>query len=195
MIRVNMDEPDAQEVTAFALGSASSSIGPDVSLERAAHDQAFVTFYRGVFPGLVAFLRWQGVPLPEAIDVAQETMVQAYQHWTTIHHPRAWTRRVASRMWARRIAQAAEDPVADVPERPSLLAVPDIAAWEQRHDVLQILNQLPARQRQVLAWSLDGYTPTEIAIELKMNADAVRGSLAKARRTLASFLHARGDQQ
>jgi hypothetical protein len=79
---------------------------------------------------------------------------------------------------ARRIARTVEDPVADVPERPSLLAVADIAAWEQHHDVLQILDQLPVRQRQVLAWSLGGYTPTEIGTDLKMTADAVRARLA-----------------
>jgi RNA polymerase sigma-70 factor (ECF subfamily) len=126
--------------------------------------------------------------LAAAVDLAQDTMVQAYRRWPTIDHPSAWTRRVASRLWARQVARIAEDPVADVPERPSLLGVPDVVTWEQRHDVLQVLDRLPTRQRQVLAWTLDGYSSTEIAVELRMTAEAVRSSLAKARRALAGSL-------
>jgi RNA polymerase sigma factor (sigma-70 family) len=177
-----MDEPDAQEVTCPPAGRESPPH------RAAASDEAFVTFYRDSFPRLVALLRWQGVPLPAAVDLAQETMVEAYRLWNTIDHPAAWTRRVASRMWARRVARVAEEPFAEIPEHLSLLVVTDLGAWEQRHDVLRVLDQLPARQRQVLAWILDGYNPTEIAIELQMTAEAVRASLAKARRAVAAYL-------
>jgi RNA polymerase sigma-70 factor (ECF subfamily) len=159
------------------------------------HDEEFSSFYRSFVPILVAFLRWQGVPLRDAADVAQETMVQAYRRWTTIDHPAAWARRVAARMWARRVAEAVEDPVGDVPERPALLTIDDVTAWEQRHEVLRVLDRLPARQRQVLAWRLDGYSPVEIAAELKMTAEAVRSSLLKARRALAAYLRETGDQR
>jgi RNA polymerase sigma-70 factor (ECF subfamily) len=62
------------------------------------HAAEFSDFYRGFLPVLVAFLRWQGVPLVEAADVAQETMIQAYRRWATINDPGAWARRVATRM-------------------------------------------------------------------------------------------------
>jgi RNA polymerase sigma factor (sigma-70 family) len=150
--------------------------------------EEFSEFYRRFVPTLVAFLRWQGVPLRDAADVAQETMIEAYRLWSTIEHPQAWARRVASRMWARRLAAAVEEPVANPPDRLGLLAITDVAAWEQRHEVLRILDQLPARQRQVLAWRLDGYQPAEIAAELRMTADAVRSSLLKARRAVARQL-------
>jgi DNA-directed RNA polymerase specialized sigma24 family protein len=39
-----------------------------------------------------------------------------------------------------------------------------------------------------MAWSLDGYTPAEIATELQITAEAVRASLMKARRALAEYL-------
>jgi RNA polymerase sigma-70 factor (ECF subfamily) len=150
------------------------------------HDEAFATFYKSFTPTLVAFLIWQGVPLQHAADVAQETMTDAYRSWETIRRPEAWARRVASRRWARQIAGSVEESVDVVPEPILVRDISDLAKWEERHDVLRILNQLPSRQRQVLAWRLDGYTPTEIAEELQMTPEAVRASLYKARRTLAS---------
>lgn len=39
-----------------------------------------------------------------------------------------------------------------------------------------------------MAWTYDGCTPTEIAEELKMNPEAVRSSLKKARATLKKLL-------
>jgi RNA polymerase sigma factor (sigma-70 family) len=190
-----MDEPEARETATTAASSPAPSAGPDLPPDPAAHDAEFAAFYRGFLPRLVAFLRWQGVPLVEAVDIAQETMTRAYQRWTMIEYPQAWARRVASRMWARRLADTVEDLVAEVTEQPSLLTVTDITAWEQRHDVLRLLDRLPPRQRQVLAWTLDGYTPTEIGTELNMTAEAVRASLAKARRTLAAYLHATEEQR
>jgi DNA-directed RNA polymerase specialized sigma24 family protein len=145
-------------------------------------------------PRLVAFLRMQGVPLADAADIAQETMILAYRQWNTITHPSAWTRRVASRLWGRRWSAVDAEPMADVPENTSLLKFTDIAAWEQRHDLLAILDGLPSRQRQVLAWTLDGFSPIEIAIELQMTSAAVRGSLKLARAAVAALLaHGRND--
>jgi RNA polymerase sigma factor (sigma-70 family) len=148
----------------------------------------FTEFYRRFVPSLVAFLMWQGARLPEAADVAQETMIQAYRHWSTIDHPQAWVRRVASRMLTRRMA-ATEEPVDQIGERTALLPAPtDVTAWEQRHDVLRALSHLPSRQRQVMAWTLDGYRPSDIAEELRITSEAVRSNLKKARRALAAYL-------
>jgi len=189
MVTANMDEPETRPAkSASSSPTLPATASGALRVLSPAEQATFVDFYRDSLPRLVAFLRWQGVPLVAAVDVAQETMVQAYRLWATIDHPPAWARRVASRIWARQIACNAEDPVADIPERTSLFGDPDIVAWEQRHDVLQILDRLPARQRQVLAWTLDGYSRMEIAAELRMTAEAVRSSLAKARRALAASL-------
>jgi len=40
----------------------------------------------------------------------------------------------------------------------------------------------------VLAWTMDGYTGPEIVVELGISADAVRSSLAKARRSMVEEL-------
>ena len=46
-----------------------------------------------------------------------------------------------------------------------------------------------------MAWTLDGYTPAQIANELGITAEAVRSSLKKARRTLAAYLRTEGDER
>jgi len=103
---------------------------------------------------------------------------------------------VASRALVRRIASVAEDPVDDPPEHSSLLpTLTNVEAWEQRHEVLRLLDRLPPRQRQVLAWALDGHTPAEIANELEITPEAVRANLMKARRALAEHLGTTGDEQ
>ena len=152
-------------------------------------DATFIAFYREFVPTLVAFLLWQGARLPDAAEIAQETMLQAYRHWVTVRQPRAWARRVASRMYTRRIASIEEFTVSEVPDRAPLLpSQTNLEAWEQRHEILRLLATLPARQRQVMAWTLDGYGPSEIAEELRITPEAVRSNLMKARRTLAAHI-------
>jgi RNA polymerase sigma factor (sigma-70 family) len=157
---------------------------------------AFGAFYRRFVPTLVAFLVWQGARLPDAADIAQDTMIKAYQRWSEIDHPESWARRVASRALVRHIASIVEDSVNDLPEHSSLLpTLTSVEAWEQRHEVLRLLDRLPPRQRQVLAWALDGYTPAEIADELEIAPDAARANLMKARRALAEYLSTTGDER
>lgn len=160
-------------------------------------DVAFSAFYRRFVPTLVGFLVWQGARLPDAADLAQVAMSEAYRYWSTIREPEAWVRRVASRALVRHIARVEpEDPAGEIPERSSLLrSLTNVTAWEQQHEVLRLLDLLPPRQRQVMAWTLEGYTPAEIAKELKIESDAVRSSLSKARKTLAQHLSATGDEQ
>ncbi len=159
-------------------------------------DDDFCAFYRDFVPKLVGFLRLQGAQLAEAADIAQDTMVQAHQRWETINHPAAWARTVASRALTRRIATVREDPSETISEG-ALLLTPstNISEWEARHDILRAFDQLPPRQRQVMAWTLQGYTPAEIADELKIKPEAVRASLMKARRAISEHLALLEDSQ
>ena len=68
----------------------------------------------------------------------------------------------------------------------------DWEAFEQRHEILRVLERLPLRQRQVMTWTYDGCTPTEIAEALTMTPEAVRSSLKKARTNLKMFLTGEG---
>jgi RNA polymerase sigma-70 factor (ECF subfamily) len=157
-------------------------------------NEEFSAFYKATLRPLVQFLMNQGASLHLAADIAQETMTKAYRRWMEIEQPRAWVHRVASRALVRHFSRAVEDPTESIPEPSSLLPRPDAAhEWEARQGTLHVLQALPPRQRQVLAWTLSDYTPTEIASELGMTPEAVRSSLKKARRTAAQHLDQDGE--
>jgi RNA polymerase sigma factor (sigma-70 family) len=151
----------------------------------------FEAFYRAELGRLVAFLLYHGAPLAEAADVAQDAMVQAFGAWSRIENPKAWVRTVAGRTFLRRLTAVKETPAEDVPEPTPPLRSPSPAEeWEQRHEILRLLGSLPARQRQVMAWTFDDFTPTEIAEILGMEPAAVRQNLHRARTSLATHLDA-----
>lgn len=147
----------------------------------------FAAFYRKTVKELVGFLVLQGAQLVDAADIAQDTLSAAYQRWNTIDHPRAWSYRVASRALVRKLATV-EDPADEPPEPGPLLRATNIECWEQQQDIVRVLALLPPRQRQVMAWTLYGYTPKEIAEELGIEPTAVRANLMKARRALVTHL-------
>jgi RNA polymerase sigma-70 factor (ECF subfamily) len=146
----------------------------------------FARFYRETAPALVRFLVLQGTQVADAADIAQDTLSSAYTHWHKITNPRAWSFRTASRAWIRHaVATSHEELAADPPRSPLLGTIPT-DAWHLRHELITALAALPARQRQVMAWTLSGYTPTEIAEELSLTSDQVRANLRLARRALAT---------
>ncbi|RCH59585.1 sigma-70 family RNA polymerase sigma factor [Streptomyces sp. SDr-06] len=152
-------------------------------------DREFSAFYRSTIDKLVGFLIHQGASLPVAADIAQDAMTTAYRRWEEIKQPSAWLHTVASRALARRIADVREDAFDQVPEPTALLPHPEaLAEWEEHQEILRVLRGLPPRQRQVLAWTLSGYSPAEIAEELHIAPEAVRASLKKARRTAAALV-------
>jgi len=117
-------------------------------------------------------------------------MAALYRSWPRVEHREAWARTVASRAYARQIARVEEDPVEAVPEQrsPLLHRDSDLDLLVEHDEVLRLLDLLPSRQRQVMAWTFDGHTPAEIAAVLKIEPGAVRASLHKARATLAAHL-------
>ena len=155
----------------------------------------FVEFYKQAAPRLVAFMRWQGASLPDAAECAQEALTESLPRWATIEYPYAWCRRVASRLYARRVARL-EEPVEDAETAGSPLLAPGtgLEAFEQQHSVLRTLDRLPSRQRQVMAWTYDGATPSEIAAELQITPEAVRSNLKKARAALRNHLQENGGE-
>lgn len=157
---------------------------------------SFPDFYRSGTPGLVAFVMWLGAGAEEAADVAQEAMTRAWQNWELpIEHPNAWVRTVASREYRRRIKARRTEPTAEIPGhllRPGMAADEAAMPGPEQARVLEVLRLLPYRQRQVMAWTYDGYTPAEIATILGLDFGAVRASLHKARKTLKQHLTGEG---
>ncbi|OQR63558.1 hypothetical protein B6E66_13380 [Streptomyces maremycinicus] len=122
-------------------------------------DAEFSVFYRANIRPLTGFLIVHGAQVQVAADIAQDVMTDAYRHWTGITHPKAWVYKAASRALVRKVASV-EEAVDDVPEPSTLLPRPDaIAEWEARHDALPMLRSLPMKQRQVMAWTLAGFSP------------------------------------
>lgn len=159
-----------------------------VSRAETATEVEFAAFYRTTVKPLAAFLILQGATVADAADIAQESMIKAHSAWDRIDHPRAWVFRVASRAWVRRMLNRRENPVAELPEPNPLLRPTDVEGWEQRHAIVHALAALPPRQRQIMAWTLSGYSPAEIAAELDLPPGTVRQNLLLARRALARWL-------
>lgn len=151
-------------------------------------DDEFSQFYCLTVRDLTGFLIMQGARLADAADIAQDTLCSAYRRWRAIDNPRAWSYRTASRALLRRLVSGREDLVGEPPEPNPLLSATAVEGWEQQQDIVVLLAQLPPRQRQVMAWTLYGYTPKEIADELGIRPEAVRANLMKARRALAQHL-------
>ncbi len=140
-------------------------------------------FYEDDLARLVAFLVVQGARPAVAAEIAQDVLTEAYRHWDTIDSPKAWVRTVAARRWWR---QARTDQRETQREDPAavLLSEADSAEIENRHTFLRLLHELPNEQREIMAWTYDGYQPTEIAALLGRNPATVRSLLRDARAAL-----------
>jgi RNA polymerase sigma-70 factor (ECF subfamily) len=184
---------ESEQLRAAVRAFLSAPTPSQLDLERQ-HLEEFTTFYNDFTPKLIGFLVLQGARPADAAEITQSTMIKAWQSWSTIDSPKAWARTVASRDWVRRVADTEEDLIAE-PERSALLSSSsDIDEWIQRDEYYQAMRALPSRQRQIMAWTMEGHTPAEIADQLRLNPASVRSSLRKARRTLAAILE-KGAQQ
>ncbi|MET7710320.1 sigma-70 family RNA polymerase sigma factor [Micromonospora sp. NPDC005413] len=155
--------------------------------------EEFSAFYREFMTRLGGWLLLHGwASEADAFDIAQETMRLAYEKWTTIEHPKAWARRTASRLCVKRLAKGEMLPVEDIEDRIPRKDGSDFAASDTLQDFMAALQQLPPRQRQMLLWAYEEYEPAEIAAELNVTPEAVRSSLWKARRKLATIMQAHG---
>ncbi|MEU4233731.1 sigma-70 family RNA polymerase sigma factor [Nonomuraea sp. NPDC026600] len=160
----------------------------------------FTAFYEREAPRLMGFVVRLGADPHLAADVVQACFVTAFRQWGNLREPRAWLRRVAERklMRLRDRSRPGEDPVAKLPDGEQLLApghrsdlvFPEAAleVGEQADGVRRLIGELPLRQRQVMAWTVDGYSAEETAKHLGMTPVAVRKNLSRARTTLKDKL-------
>jgi len=149
---------------------------------------AFAHCYQQQLTPVIRFIMRNGASPHEAADIAQSTFVLAYEAWDAIEHAPAWLRRVAYRQLLR-VRRAREDPCAVLPDLPGgRCPMAAVELGEQEARVYEALSWLPARQREVMAWTFDGFSPAEIAQELSIEPAAVRQSLARARKNLKRAL-------
>lgn len=195
--RLQSDDATAPDAKFLLLIDTKHHSRPDASGQTADRQRIvdeFSAFYRTHAAKLAGWLIWQGASEADAKDVIQETMHKAYRLWDTIAKPEAWARTTASRAYAERVGRHDAVPVVDTTEySPGVDDSCELAAAATKHDLRMAVRQLPLRQRQVLAWSFEGYTPTEIAQQLGMEPAAVRSSLYKARQRLHELLDGWGE--
>jgi RNA polymerase sigma-70 factor (ECF subfamily) len=153
----------------------------DPASDKALRDAEFTLFYADL-PRLVGFLVVQGAHPNLAADIAQDAMTEAYRQWDHLDAPLAWVRTVASRRWWDRSRRdRIELPHEEIPEPGLLLSAEEAEEITHRHTFLALLHGLPPLQRQVMAWTYDGYRPTEIAAVLGKPPATVRSALREAR--------------
>lgn len=100
-------------------------------------------------------------------------MIQACERWDMIASTKTWAYGIAHRAFVRHAWQKTGE------------SAPAIA-WEG-WQVTEVLRALPARQRKVLALTIDGWTPAEMAGLLGLDPSAVRSSLMTAAKRLRSI--------
>ena len=148
----------------------------------------FSASYARELSSLVWFVMNLGADAHRAADVAQSAFAEAFVVWDRIQHPTAWLRRVAGRLYYRYLVTQ-ETSVEDVPDRQGPLSAASVFELrDEARRVLAALADLPPKQRQVMAWTIDGFSPAEIARELDVDPATVRQSLAKARKNLKQQL-------
>ena len=166
--------------------TAGAEAGALPARSGALRDAPFAEFFRAEHKKLVRFVIAIGADGDEAAEIAQAAFVKAFEGWEGIRAPRAWIRRVAvNELTAARRAARRETPQATLPDAPGPLSTAiAVELTEEARQVLAVLQALPPRQRQVMAWIIDGFGAAEIAGELGVSPESVRQSHAKARKNL-----------
>jgi RNA polymerase sigma factor (sigma-70 family) len=158
--------------------------------------QKFGVFYAPELPKVVRFLMKLGANPTEAAEAAQAAMVEAWDNWDVLRHPTstpaAWVRTVAKRAFFRSMARP-ETPTDTLPELPILAADAVLEISERTRFAHELLAKLPYNQREVMAWTADGFGDDQIAVELRTTRAAVRKSRQRARETLKMLLREGGE--
>ena len=161
------------------------------------HEAEFSMFYRAEIKRLVGFMITTGASTAEAADIAQEAMTELFRHWHKVSYPVAWVRKVAIRIYLRASVQPRTQTLdeweAEATDQSRSALIDTRAASEfdmaiEMDTALKAIRQLPLRQRQVLALTVDGFTPSEIAEITGITPESTRSSLRVARQKVAGWL-------
>jgi RNA polymerase sigma factor (sigma-70 family) len=162
---------------------------PGVSLQGVGFDDV----YKAERARLLRFVRSLGADEREADDAVQEAFIAAYQAWDTIREPRAWRawlHTTAMRQYYRADARNRETPASGrMPDQAEPLGSDDIAEFNDLDERIRAaIAALPVRQRQVMALTMAGFKPAEIARQLGSDEAAVRQNKVRGRGNIARQL-------
>ncbi len=145
--------------------------------------EGYEKFFREVEPTLrrVAFLHTGNTD--QACDLAQETLVRAWQHWPKVSrhpHPDAWCctvlHNLARSHWRRAALERSRST-----DKSGQTSGPSA----DHLDIVAALRRLSANQQHaIILHDVVGYTADEIALELHTSPGTVRSWLSRGRETL-----------
>jgi RNA polymerase sigma factor (sigma-70 family) len=149
---------------------------------------AIAAIYEKEMPRLVMFVVTTArLDVHAAADVAQTAFERAVPRWPALENPKAWLYRVA-----RNEAIGRELPAEFIPEQPDPMSAAVMAELrDEQRSVMTHLKGLPPKQREVMTWTLAGFSDAEIASELGISAEAVKSNRRYARATLRKRLGAK----
>jgi RNA polymerase sigma-70 factor (ECF subfamily) len=155
----------------------------------------FSAFYHAERIPLVRFVMLLGADPDTAEDAVQTAFTRAFPVWRTIRFPHAWLRKAAQNEYFMHCRTTARETSLDAaPERAvgGPAGISAALALEQEADTRQFLAggiaDLPPKQRQVMAWTWDGFSDTEIAEQLGDSEAAVRMNRSRAMKNLRRSL-------
>jgi RNA polymerase sigma factor (sigma-70 family) len=152
----------------------------------------FGAYYLREMPRLVLFVKTLSGDLDwhAANDVAQTAFERALPRWTGLSQPKAWLYKVARNEAIARCAAMRRELPADVlPERVDEVSGALAAEWRaEQRAVMELLQGLPPKQREVMTWTLAGFNDAENAAALGLSTDAVKQNRHYARQKLRKRL-------
>jgi RNA polymerase sigma factor (sigma-70 family) len=140
---------------------------------------------------LIRFLLTLGASAPDAEDTAQEAMKAALLNWPALNHPRAFVRQVARRALYRRWENDRKRTHGEQVAAQSAPKLVEIDFDDDSRELFAMLRTLSATQREVMAWTIEGYTTEQVAGETGLEPATVRSHLRHARQNLRRQLHER----
>lgn len=177
-----------------------------------AREAMFDELYRANYPRLVAFFGRRGFDPELSRDLAQDTLLRAYQGLDAFEaraKPQTWIQRIAVHLaqnWIRdqrhTLKRAGEETSLDEAETAGQQFA-DESLWGQRHDsdperraseretlerVRHVMADLAPRQRDCLLLWLKGNKYREIAEQLGISTQAVRSILSQAKERVRVLL-------
>lgn len=151
-------------------------------------DGSFDDFFRREQPRTVALAYRLTGQREVARDLAQDSMLKAFQWWSSVREmdrPGAWVRRVtinAAMSWHRSDRRRAALRQRLAPATVDAPAEPEVALWEQ-------VRRLPPRQREaVLLYYVEDMSVADAAERMAVAVGTVKAALARARAGLGDAL-------
>ena len=174
----------AKLVSSGAAVSAAAGEGPD-----------YDALFRDVYPSLFRYLHRLTGDHDAAEDIAQESFVRLLGRSMPDHEARLWLFTVATNLFrdGTRTSRRRERLLAATPWKPAALPAPDQALERERKvaAVRRALEQIPARDRQMLLMREEGFRYDEIARVAAVAPGSVGTLLARATRRFLAVYDAR----